>query len=218
MSNLFLTVLPLNLASTLSPGILALAIILLGSKWHSKARTAALLTGTIIVGVIIIILGSALGQLVSAGLKPTATSAIFDTIIGIIFILFGIKTILIKEKKIKPSKADSGKQIFKWFIIGIVISATNFDAVFLSFTAAKEVSESLLVNNASKALLLFLNLFFFVLPSLLPLVLYIVFPKIAAPILNKINKYVLKYGQYIIFTIFIAFGLILIRQGIIFFL
>ena len=218
MLNLFATVIPLNLASTLSPGILALAIVLLGSKWHPKARTTALLAGTFLVGIIIIILGSALGQLAPAGIKPTTTSSVVDLVIGIFFILFGVKTLLVKEKKIKPSKVDSGKQILKWFGIGIIINATNFDAVFLSFTAAKEVSGSLLASNIGKALLLFLNLFFFVLPSLLPLFLYTVFPKFAGPILNKINKYVLRYGRYIIFVLFIVFGFILIRRGIIFFL
>ena len=40
----------------------------------------------------------------------------------------------------------------------------------------------------------------------------------AGRILRKINEYVLKYGKYIIFVIFMIFGIIFVHRGILFFL
>ncbi len=215
MGSILIKIIPLDLAATLSPGILALAIILLSSKVHPKARTFSLLCGTLIVAVIIAVLGFILGNNVTPGTEPTITSAVIDTIFGLVFVYYGIKILLSKERKVKPKESE-GYQFFKWFAIGIAISATNFDAVFLSFAAAKEVGDAV-INYFDKIMLLAVNVLFFVLPIVLPLALYLIFPKFAGRILEKINRVVLKYNRYILFLMFVIFGIYFLSKGLGFF-
>ena len=215
MTSILIKIIPLDLASTLSPGILALAIILLGSKNYPKARTLAMLCGTLLVAVILAILGFVIGNNVTPGTDPTVRSAIIDMVFGLVFVYYGIKIILSKERKIEP-KEGSGAQFFKWFAIGFIISATNFDAVLLNFAAAKEVGDAA-INYFDKIILLIINSLFFALPIILPLVAYLIFPKFAGAMLEKLNRVVLKYSRYILFAMFFLFGLYFLIKGIGFF-
>jgi len=208
-------IIPLDLASTLSPGIFALTIILLGNKSYSMLRTLSMFFGTLLVGVGIALLGYFLGQAAPTGIKQNITSSVVDIILGSFFIIFGIKTLFLKERKIK-FKEGQNPQIIKWFIVGLIISATNFDALFLSLTAAKEVGGTE-INILEQIILLVVNVLFFTLPTTLPLLLTIFLPRFAHSILTSINVFVLKYSKYIVCLLFIIFGIIFIYRGIKFF-
>jgi len=216
MLGILVKIISLDLAATLSPGLLALAIVILGSKYHPKLRTLALLLGTLLVALAIAIIGLNLGQAAPSGIKLNLTTAIVDLVIGAIFIFFGIKTIVSKEKTIK-TEGDPGTQIAKWIIVGFIISATNFDAVFLSLAAAKEVGGSG-IQAALKWLLLLVNILFFCLPIIFPLVFYLVAPGYAQNVLSKVNQFVLRYSRYVIFLMFIVFGLIFAIRGLRYFI
>jgi len=88
--------------------------------------------------------------------------------------------------------------------------------VFLSFAAAKEVGDAV-INYFDKIMLLAVNVLFFVLPIVLPLALYLIFPKFAGRILEKINRVVLKYNRYILFLMFVIFGIYFLSKGLGFF-
>lgn len=218
MLSLLIKVIPLDLASTLSPGIFALAVVILGGKWHSKARTSALFLGVLIVGIAVTVLGFSLGKNVAGNIGGTLSSAIVDLILGAVFIVFGIKSLFSKEREIKQPQTDPGYQIFKWLIIGIIISATNLDAVFLNFAAAKEVGGSIGIREITKVILLAVNVFFFTLPVTLPLFFYFIAPKTAKNILENINHFVLKYNKTIMFILFMIFGVLLTYRGLIYFI
>jgi len=216
MFQLLLKIIPLDLAATLSPGILAVTLVLLGGKIHSKIRTISFLSGLLIVGIIVAILGFALGKVAPSGIGQNLTISIIDLILGGFFIIFGIHLITSRERKIEISQEDDPK-ILKWIIAGLILSATNFDALFLSLTAAREVGLSA-INDLSKILLLVINLVFFALPILLPLFLYLIAPEFAQPFLEKINRFLIKYSRYLLFAMFIIFGTILIFRGIKYFI
>jgi len=215
MSGLLVKIIPLDLAATLSPGILALALVLLGSQFRPKLRTLALFLGTLITAIALAFLGLNLGQAAPSEIHPTLVSAILDLILGAFFIYFGIRTLLMKERQTQSEK-NQKPQLAKWFIIGLIISITNFDAVFLLFAASKEVGGSG-VNELSKIILLFVNILFFTLPSLLPLIFYLIAPNFAGRILTKVNQFVLKYSKYLIFILFVIFGIYFIYRGLKFF-
>lgn len=215
MGGLLLKIIPLDLAATLSPGILALAIVLLGSKNYPKIKTLALFLGILVVGIIIAILGFTLGKNTTNNYQQTQLSAIVDLIVGIIFFILALNIIFSKERK-RRIKDDDNPHIFKWLLIGIIIAATNLDALFLSFTAAKEVGESN-INDLMKTILLVINLFFFTLPITLPGFFYLLMPDLASRILTKINQFVLKYSRFVLAFIFIIFGILLLFKGIKFF-
>lgn len=210
MAHLLFTVIPLDLAATLSPGILALTLILLGSKKSGISSTLSLLIGNLITSGIIITAAFLLTQVTTVKTGPNTISAVIDVALGIFFVLYGIKVLRTKDGKFKLKNKSSSS--LKWLIIGFIISITNFDAVLLSFTATREVAASNL-NFLSKVVLSGMNAFFFVLPITLPLGLCLLFPKIGERFLKKLNKYVMKYSRFIIFLMFVVFGIYFILRA-----
>ncbi|MCL4416649.1 MAG: GAP family protein [Patescibacteria group bacterium] len=211
------SILPLDIASTLSPLIFAITIVLLSDESHRKAKLTAFFIGSLIVGIIITSIGFNLGQKTLAGGKQSNISSIADLIIGVFFIFFAIKSLLSKERKVHIQDYQQGRKILKWFGIGIIVNATNFDALFLNLTAAKEVGIAGL-SLTVKTFFLCLNLLFFTLPISFPIVLYIIFPVVATRILARINRFLFKYCKYIIAVMFILLAIIFLERGLVFFL
>lgn len=217
MLGLLAKIIPLDLASTLSPGIFALAIVFLGSKFHPKLRTFYFLIGSALVGLGLAFLGLHFGKLTSVDIKPNLVSALVDLFFGLLFIILGIKILVQKERKIKLQEKEQKYEMLKLILAGIIISITNFDAVILNFTAAKEVGGTD-IQNLIKLILLIVNISFFILPITLPLLVTFIFPKFAERILAKINKFVAKYSKYLMFALFVIFGIIFIYRGLKFFI
>jgi len=215
MASILIKILPLDLAATLSPGVLALAIILLGSKNQPKAKALILLLGMLLVAIAITVFGFILGNNVTPGVEPTLTSAIIDAIFGLFFLFYGFKIILGPERMIKPR--EEKVRFWRLFILGFLVSATNFDALFLSFAAAKEVGDAA-VHFGAKSILLAVNIFFFTLPIMLPLIIYLLFPEFAGRVLANINRIVLKYSRYILFAMFMIFGIYFLSKSLGFFI
>lgn len=215
MFGTLLKIIPLDLASTLSPGILALTLVILGSKNNSISRVLALFFGALFIGFGINILGFALGQSANVGLNHDVAKSIIDIILGTFLFFYGLKIFFSKDKKISL-KEENELKIFRWFLIGLVITITNFDAVLLSFTAAKEVGTANILD-INKWILLIVNIFFFTLPITLPLMVKLLFRKVADPILSKLNIFMLKYSHWIITFMFLIFGIYLLYRGIKFF-
>lgn len=215
MIDVLIKIFPLDLASIFSPGILAIIIILLAKKDHGLARSIALGLGSLLVAILLAFLGLKLGQNVQDVNNNKIIDNIVDLILAAIFLYFGIKSLLHqdKEKHLKAVDANQSTQLAKWFLIGFAISITNFDAVIFNFSAAKEVGQST-INDLEKIILLAVNSLFFIAPILIPLVIYLLMPKLADKILEPVDKFLTKYGRYIIGIIFIGFAIYLIIQGL----
>lgn len=209
-------VLPMNLASILSPGLFAASLFLLGTK-KPRSNTLILLLGSVAVALGVVVIGALLGDPHPDEENEKLLAVILDFLIGSVFIFLAFKILFFKEKS-KNLRLLTDIKYWQIFIFGIVINATNFDAVLLSLAAAKEVADSPDIGTSSKGLLLVVNMLFFTLPIWLPLVFYLVAPKIAMPLLKKVNKYVIKYSKYIISAVFLVLGGWLLYEGISFFL
>lgn len=216
MESVLLKIIPLDLASTLSPGILALTIVVLASKNHPKAHIIGLFFGILSVGIGISILGVMLGNNLDTDIKPTLLSAMVDFILGLLMILYGFKILYKKERKITLKQEEQQLKIFKWFGFGLIIAITNFDALILNFTAAKVVGDAN-IETLTKWGLVIMNLLFFTLPITLPILLRVAAPKFSKPILDNINFFMMKYGRIIVCLMFLIFGLFFVYQGIKFF-
>ncbi|MBU0731352.1 GAP family protein [Patescibacteria group bacterium] len=213
MWEVLIKVIPLNLAATLSPGLLAATLFLLGSKLKPKGQALALLLGALLVGVLVVMLGIFLGNPHPESHTEKMVAAIINIVLGAAFLVFAIRGLVSKEKKIKFKTGDKPKYL-ALFLIGIAVNATNFDAVFLSLTAAKEATDSPDISDLAKMFFYCLNVFFFTLPIWLPIGFFLVAPKVAAPLLSKLNKIVIKYSKYIISIIFLIMGIWLLYSGI----
>jgi hypothetical protein len=212
MDQLLLTIIPLDFAATLSPGILALTLILLGTKKHALTETFSLLLGNLITAGIIISAAFFMVSITTSQSGPNIIVSIIDLLLGLFFIGYGVKVFRTRDGKFKLKEKKSAS-VFKWVVIGFIISITNFDAVLLSFTATREVAASSL-GLGSKMLLSVVNVLFFVLPIILPLGICMLFPKIGTIFLTRLNKYVIKYSRYIICIMFLVFGVYFVLRAI----
>ena len=214
MFSLLIKVLPLQLASMLSPGIFALSIFLITKKEYILGRLLSLLLGSALVAIVLGVIGLQIGQNVTLHTNNIIKGTI-DFVFATLFLYFGI-TSLFKpkdEKKKESVKEDNSRQFLKWLAIGFVISITNFDAVLLNFSAAKEIGVAGAVS-VDKIILIIIGILLFTAPILIPLIFYLIWPKIAQKILNPLNVFLMKYGRYLVAVIFLIFAIFLIYRGI----
>jgi len=213
MAGLFLSILPLALASVLSPGILAVSIALLSRKNTSAAT--ALLLGGVLVALLLACAGALAAQeddkvAESLGFQPRA----IDFALGIFILAFGIKVLLEKPKKdTAPAGAKKAHGFCKWLAISFIGNITNFDAVLLNLAAMREIFNSTAALAYKLALVAFCD-FFFIAPALVPLAFYLAAPAKAQRALEPVGKWMQKYGRYLVGAIFVIFGAYLVSKGI----
>jgi hypothetical protein len=212
---LLVKVVPLAVASTMSPVVFGIAVALLAGKVHQIKRTLAFFLGAIITVIILAIIGSFLGGGgADAGIKAIHPSASMDLVLGGLFIVFGIMSALpSKEKGPMVNKEGERPGLVKWFVVGFLTNILNFDAVLLNITAVKEVFQSGIAFGQEIAVTVFSDLFF-LLPILVPLSVYLIYPKKAKKVLEPLGILMKKYGNYLAMAIFFVFGAYLIIRGL----
>ena len=211
---LLVKVVPLAVASTMSPVVFGIAVALLAGKVHQIKRTLAFFLGAIITVIILALIGSFLGGGgADAGIKAFHPSASMDLVLGVLFIAFGIMSVRpSKEKGPKVEKEGGKAGLAKWFVVGFLTNILNFDAVLLNITAVKEVFQSGIAFGQEIAVTVLCDLFF-LLPVLLPLAVYLVYPEKAKKVLEPLGVLMKKYGGYIVMAIFFVFGGYFIMRG-----
>ncbi len=215
MLGLLISVLPLAIGSCLSPGIFALMIAVLSNEKYTKERAFALLFGGIVVAVFLGILGYLIGtgQIIPNEGDPSKKLNIG---IGIFFILFAVYTYYYRNKQehadFKKIKSTSPK-IGKFFLLGVLINITNFDAVTLYTVAVKEIF-SYDPSMIYGLLITVICSLFFLLPEILPLGTYLLYPKKTEKILLPLKIFLQKYGAWIIIVLFLIFGAYFILRGL----
>lgn len=212
MPALIAKVLSLDLASLFSPVMLAISVLLMSSKHHNIKKTLIFILGNIIIGVGIIALGYFAGETITDKTEPTLFSSLFDLGLGLLLLLYALKTFLGRNKDKKEQVEHENPQFFRLLLTGIAVGLSNIDGLILSFTNAKTVSEAN-VPFLFTLILLFSILFFLTLPATLPIILYYFFPKKSAFVLSKIHNFLIKYGPYIVSAVFALFGILLIYKA-----
>jgi hypothetical protein len=213
MFELFMSILPLALASALSPLILAVSVTLLAKK-NTKAA-AALVLGGLLAAAVVAVAGASVAQeddkaAVKLGFKPEAADLFF----GVIFLAFGLKEFFEKPKEQGlPQGAQKSRGALKWLAISFVGNITNFDAVLLNFAAVRQIFNAAIPLFNQLSLLVFCD-FFFLAPALVPLMLYYAAPAKSERALEPVGKWMAKYGHYLVGMIFVAFGLYLVWHWI----
>lgn len=215
MLELLVKIMPLFLASTVSPGIFAIVIFLLSQKKSGFVKTSVLLLGSIVASILIVMAGYYLGHITIDPDNTHIVDNVLNIVLGIILLCLGIREMLVKDNHGQSHKVvnDASINIFKWFAVGFLISITNFDSVVFIFTATKEIAQSQ-IDKISRTVLVMIGLFFFNLPIILPIFLYAMSPNTAKKILQPINAFLVKYGRYIVAVIFVVFALYLLFKGI----
>ncbi len=215
MFELLIKIAPLAVASTMSPVVFGIVIALLAGKKHQMKRTLAFFLGAIITVVILAIVGAFLGGGgADLGVKAIHPSASMDWVLGVLFIAFGVLEARPSKDRVSKVKGKEDMPgLVKWFIVGFLTNILNFDAVLLNITAVKEVFGSGIAFGDELAVTILCDLFF-LLPVLLPLVVYLLWPDRAKRMLEPLGSMMKKYGNYIVMVIFFVFGGYLIMKGL----
>lgn len=213
MFELLATILPLAIASTMSPGILAITIALLSSKNHQKIRTIAYNLGGLLTALIILYITIFSGRIGLGNPAEPGGIDYLDTVIGLVFIFFAVHTWATRKNKEKKLEEKTAKPNFgKWLFIGFITTITNFDAVLFYFTEIHEIVDPGTTFIYS-LILMFIATFFFLSPSLVPLIMYLVNPKKASERLRPATEFMKKYGSIMVAAIFFIFGVVLLIRG-----
>ena len=214
MFGLLIKIVPLALASTLSPLILGLTTILLGQKEHPKRKVLALLVGSILAVAILTFLGFYLGTSFS-GSRNYKYHSLVDLIFGAILIIFAVKTLISSPQKEK-SRAETiqeRSQLLRWFILGFIINITNLDAVILYLTQIREIYQTS-IEIVSKIIINTISILFFLFPIIFPLAVASFAPKVANKIIDPVSLSMKKYGSYIVGFLFLIFGAYYLLKGL----
>ncbi|MGV8176483.1 MAG: GAP family protein [Candidatus Bilamarchaeaceae archaeon] len=214
MFALLLRILTLGVASAMSPVLLAVAVSLLSGKDSPKQKTAALLLGTIVTVLILVFIGVNVGhEVAKEDQTPGGLSTPADFVLGVIFIVFGFLTLRHKDGESSGASAGKkGKGLLKWFAIGFLGSLTNLDANLFFLTAIKETFQTQ-IPLLPKALFASLSVLFYLLPVLLPLCLYALYPERAQKLLAPVRGFMVRYGAPFVAAVFLVFGAYLIASG-----
>lgn len=206
---LLASVLLLGIASTLSPGILAITLSLLSSRRYPMQNALSFLAGMLPT---VLIIALACAGSTEFALKyerdPNVLSKI-DFFLGALFMLFALLPWVLKgrqDAKLPKQEGTSRAHRGRWFLLGFILTITNFDAVLFYATAIKEISASA-TAFAYQLLLASAGALFFLLPALLPIALFAFLPKKAEKILSPIRSFMEKYGQILVSAVFLGFGI-----------
>ncbi|MCX8175471.1 MAG: GAP family protein [Candidatus Micrarchaeota archaeon] len=214
MLELVASIVPLALASSLSPGLLAVSVALL-AKGNERALWAFVFGGAL-AALLVALAGASVAEndhkiAAGFGLHPKAADLLF----GAAFLLFGLKTLLEKPKEGGMAQRGimGGAGAKKWLAVGFLANITNADAVLLNFAAVRQVFNSAIALPYQLALAAFCG-FFFLSPSLAPLLLYRAAPGRCARLLEPAGKWMERHSHLLVGAIFALFGLYLLALGL----
>ncbi len=212
MVNLLIEILPLAIASAMSPVILGISIALLSKK--ATHTVFAFLFGSALAALILLAIGIGFASgddIVAASISQPV--AIFDLALGILLGAFGVKVLLEKEGAGSRLKAGAAISARKMAAIGLLGTLTNFDAALLNITAVRAIA-SAADSFATKLAALGIAEFFLLSPILLPLAFYFVAPQKSVKLLAPVGAWMEKYGRFVVGLIFLGFAVYLVAKAL----
>ena len=212
MAPLLAEVMPLSVASAMSPVILGISITLLSRK--ATRAVLAFLLGSALAALVLLAIGAGFASgddAVAKGISQPV--AVFDVALGFLLAAFGVKVLIGKEGAGARLKAGTRVSAGRLAAIGFMATITNFDAALLNITAVRLIAGAP-DYLATKLLALGISEFFLLSPILAPLLLYTAYPQKSARILAPVGAWMSRYGKYVVGIIFLGFGAYLIMKGL----
>jgi len=161
-------------------------------------------------------LGDQFGQFLDVEGGNINRSAIVDIIFGCVFLSFGFASLFFKARSAAAFAKFSVRSVWIWLPLGFILNFTNFDAIVLIITAAREIEKAGL-DSFQRVLLLIINSIFYTLPVLFPLLVFLLLPHRAGRILGKVSSFMVSYSKYIALVLLTSFGLFFLIRGLSFF-
>lgn len=219
-STLLTSVLPLAFGAAVSPTVLIGIILVLSISKKPKFNGIAFYFGSIILLLIVVALGVFVsnGVALASGSQPSATSAYFDIILGILLILFGIRRIKKEDKGPNEERFREGEsksaasQFIKYMILGFLMFLINFTTTILVFAAGKDIGLSTAPLIDKLIVIAILTIITLIVVEI-PLLIYILFPKTADKVLHPVDVWMQKNSRYLMAAVIFVFGFYLLVKG-----
>lgn len=193
-----------------SPGIFALAVILLGSKIKPFSKSLFFILGNIFTLIILF----SVWYFVGTNLHNNWNGAVrfLDILFGFILLFFAYKIYMYKNDGSRKNNRKNTSRLLFYFGLGFLISITNFDAETLYIISINEIFESG-IAIINQLLLALYSSIMILLPALLPMIIYFLFPKSSNKILESLNKFLKRYGKWMMIIIFTLLGVWFLLKG-----
>lgn len=218
-STLIAQIMPLALGAAVSPTALMGIILLLSISKKPKLQGFGYYIGAIVLILIVVVIGISLGTAVTAATsQPNPVLSWFDVIVGILLLILGFRR-LSQPQKSPTKRFGEGKlssnigMLVKGFTFGFVMFLINFSTTILVLEAGKVIGTSS-ADMAGKIIVIILLTIITLLVCEIPLLIYLIFPKKANNVLSKVEKWMQKYGHYLMAAVIIVIGIYLVYIGI----
>lgn len=208
-------VLPLAIGAAISPTILIVVLLVLGSPSHPRIRGVAYSAGAITVLLVLAVISLTVLQRRVTGHQAS------DPIYGWIDIGFGVLMAIIGVRALRTAPhpqlaptggADQPAHVGRFYAIGLAMMLTNFSTLVLFVPAMKDVAVAS-VGTGAKAVAVVLVLAVASVLAWAPVLLDVVAPKAASRILNSLNAFMTRHQQAVTVTVCFVFSVVLIAKG-----
>jgi hypothetical protein len=208
-------VLPLALGAAISPTILIVVLLVLGSPSHPRIRGTAYAAGGITVLIVLAVVSLTVLQRRVTG--HPASDPIYGWIdigFGVLMAIIGARALLTppKPRSAPTGGADQPAHFGRFYAIGIAMMVTNFSTLVLFVPAMKDVAVAS-VGTGAKAFTVVLVLAVASVLAWAPVLLDVVAPKAASRVLNPLNTFMTSHQRAVTVTVCFVFSIVLIAKG-----
>lgn len=215
MGALLTSVIPLAIGAAISPGVLAITVIILGAKKSPRARVAYMLLGIFLVLAVIALVASSAAQ-VPKEQSHTYLVRWLDIGLGVLLLLLGIRGLLKKPDPNAPAKTAKPRGQggpLRYIVVGFFVMGTDFSSLVLFIPGIRDtiLAPVDLLGKIIAGAILFFGV---MAPAIVPLLATIISPDRAGRTMTKINDWLTTHSRIISTTLAFVFGVYLVVKGL----
>ena len=212
LSQLLLVVVPLAIASMVSPVAVITVMAVLSAGEH-RARNGVLFVATYgIVFSLICLVFLAVGHVTTSGGKPSLTTVSIDIILGVLLLYASARSLLKK----KESKEASVKTIGAATVVlgGAVFGVGNIFSSIPALAASKDIGVAI-VPPFDKAIAFIITMTIALCWLWGPLAIFLITPQHFDQYLDPVIRFLRKHGGQLMAAVFFLVGIYLLSRGVI---
>jgi cadmium resistance protein CadD (predicted permease) len=211
LSQLLEDVIPLAVASMISPLAVIMVMTVLSSAQHRLKKGTIFVATYCGVFSLICLAFLAIGSLTTTGGKPSVTTATIDVILGLLLLYASARSLSKKQESriFDATTMGTGALVS----MGIAVGFGNISSSLPVLAASKDIGVAML-SVYDKAIAFFLAMAIALCWSWGPLAVCAVTPQNFDRIFDPIIRFLKKHGSQLIAAVFFAIGIYLIARGV----
>lgn len=212
LSQLLVVVIPLAIASMVSPVAVITVMAVLSSGEHRGRNGILFVVTYAVVFSLICLVFLAVGSLTTSGGKPSLTTVSIDIILGALLLYASARSLLKK----KEPKGAGAKAIGAAAIVsaGVLFGIGNIFSSLPALAASKDIGVAI-VPPLDKAIAFILTMIIALCWLWGPLAIFLVTPQHFDQYLDPVIRFLRKHGGQLMAAVFFLVGIYLLSRGII---